>query len=292
MELVKLGEKTYYLKNATNIGIYKLDDNNIYLIDSGNDKDTGKKILKIINEQGWNILGIINTHSHADHIGGNKFISERTNCQIFAQGIEKCFIKNTILEATFLYGGAPFKELQNKFLQASSSNAKEIVNFLPEGLQVISLKGHSFDMIGLITSDDICFIGDALFSKETISKYHIFFISDIKEFLNTLDYLENLRGKMFVPSHVEASNNIQDLIEYNRKKVHEIINKICSFCSTPQSFETILKYLFDTYNLTMNYNQYVLVGSTIKSYLSYLYNENKLKIIFKDNQMLWHFNLN
>ena len=48
MELIKLGEKTYYIKNPTNIGIYKIDENNVYLIDSGNDKDAGKKILKII----------------------------------------------------------------------------------------------------------------------------------------------------------------------------------------------------------------------------------------------------
>lgn len=89
MELVKVGEKTYYIKNATNIGVYKIDDSNVYLIDSGNDKDAGKKILKIIDEQGWNVKGIINTHLNADHIGGNKVIQDRTNCSILANNIEK-----------------------------------------------------------------------------------------------------------------------------------------------------------------------------------------------------------
>ena len=55
MELVKVGEKTYYIKNPTNIGVYKINDEDVYLIDSGNDKDAGKKILKIIEEQGWKI---------------------------------------------------------------------------------------------------------------------------------------------------------------------------------------------------------------------------------------------
>ena len=49
MELIKVGERTYYIKNPTNIGIYKIDDNSVYIIDSGNDKDAGKKILKIID---------------------------------------------------------------------------------------------------------------------------------------------------------------------------------------------------------------------------------------------------
>ena len=37
----------------------------------------------------------------------------------------------------------------------------------------------------------------------------------------------------------------------------------------------------------MNTNQYVLIGSTIKSYLSYLYDENKISYEFKDNKMVW-----
>ena len=74
MELIQLGEKTYYIKNNTNIGIYKIDEKNVYLIDAGNDKDAGKKILKILEEQGWTCKGVILTHSHADHIGGAKVI--------------------------------------------------------------------------------------------------------------------------------------------------------------------------------------------------------------------------
>ena len=30
MELVKVGEKTYYIKNNSNIGIYKIDENSVY----------------------------------------------------------------------------------------------------------------------------------------------------------------------------------------------------------------------------------------------------------------------
>lgn len=55
----KVGEKTYYIQNPTNIGIYKINDTDVYIIDSGNDKDAGKKILKITDEQGWNVKGII-----------------------------------------------------------------------------------------------------------------------------------------------------------------------------------------------------------------------------------------
>lgn len=287
MELVKVGEKTYYIKNATNIGIYKIDDNNVYIIDTGNDKDAGKKILRIIGEQGWNVKGIITTHSNADHIGGNKVIQDRTNCTILAYNIEKAFTEFPILESSFLYGGYPFKDIRNKFLLAKESVVIPIENNLPDGLEYFTLKGHFFDMIGIKTSDNVYFLADSLFSEETITKYHLFFIYDVREFLNTLDYLNTLNGSLYIPSHCEATNNISSLIELNRDKVNEIIDKIYNACEKEMTFDEVLKCIFDDYNLVMNANQYVLVGSTIKSYLSYLYDENKLYYEFKDNKMVW-----
>ena len=287
MELIKVGDKTYYIKNPTNIGIYKISDNDVYLIDSGNDKDAGKKILKIINEEGWNVKGIINTHSNADHIGGNKVIQDRTNCTILANNIEKSFAEFPILESSFLYGGYPFKDIRNKFLLAKESVVVPIENNLPEGLEYFSLKGHFFDMIGIKTSDNVYFLADSLFSKETITKYHLFFIYNVREFLNTLNYLQTLNGTLYIPSHCEATNDISVLIDLNRKKINEIIDKIYNACKNEITFEDILKYIFDEYSLTINGNQYVLIGSTIRSYLSYLVDENKLKYEFKDNKMLW-----
>ena len=142
-------------------------------------------------------------------------------------------------------------------------------------------------MIGIKTSDNIYFLADSLFSKETIEKYHLFFIYDVKEFLNTLDYLETLNGKLYIPSHCEATDDISSLIKLNRNKVHEIIDEIYKICQKEKTFEEILKYIFDRYNLIMNTNQYVLIGSTVKSYLSYLCDEGKISYKFKDNRMLW-----
>lgn len=287
MELIKVGEKTYYIKNPTNIGIYKVDEENVYLIDSGNDKDAGKKIIKIVEEQGWKIKGIINTHSNADHIGGNKVIQDRTGSAIYAYNIEKSFTENPILEPSFLYGGYPFKDLRNKFLLAKESTVTNIENNLPEGLEYISLKGHFFDMIGIKTSDDVYFLADSLFSEETIMKYHLFFIYDVREYLNTLDYLDTLKGSLFIPSHCEASTDIKLLTSLNRNKIHEVLEVITKYCEKEVTFEEILKYIFDKYSLVMNANQYVLIGSTIRSYLSYLYDEGKITYEFKDNKMLW-----
>lgn len=287
-ELILLKDNTYYINSPSKVGIYKFNDEEIYLIDSGNDKDAARKVDKHINENNWKLKGIINTHSNADHIGGNKLLQARHNCEIISTSLENAFTKHPILEPSFLYGGYPFKSIKNKFMMAEASNpTNDINNIEIEGLSFIELKGHFFDMIGVITKDKIAFLADSLFPEGIINKYHIFFIYDVRLYLETLDKLKTLEADIYLPSHCEPMKDIQNLINLNKMKIEEIINKILKICSIDSTFETILKHIFDIYSLTLDANQYVLIGSTIKSYLSYMYEQNLINYDFIDNKMYW-----
>lgn len=287
-ELIQVGEKTYYIKSPTNIGVYLADGKNAYLIDSGNDKDAGKKILNILNEKGWSLEGIINTHSHADHIGGNRYLQQKTGCKVFSSGIEKAFTENPILEPTLLYGGFPSKDLRHKFLLAKESDVCDFGDSdFPKELELFDLPGHSFNMVGVRTPDNVVFLADCVCSKTTVEKYQITFIYDVEQYLKTLDTVEAMEADMFVPSHSKATDDIRETVQFNRRKVLEIRDKILSLLQAPMCFEELLKRLFDEYERKMNFDQYVLVGNTVRSYLSWLKNDEKLKVDFTDNVMTW-----
>ena len=287
-ELNQVGERSYYINCPAKIGVYKLNDTEVYLIDSGNDKDAGRKVRKILSENGWNLKGIINTHSNADHIGGNKYLQQQTGCKIFADGIEAAFTKYPLLEPSFLYGGYPCKDLRHKFLLASESDVNEITDSdFPKELEVIPLHGHFFDMIGIRTPDNVVFLADCISSKSTLDKYQITFIYDVAEYLNTLNKVESMKAAMFVPAHLDITSDITGIVQLNRQKVFDISNNIQSILKTPMCFEELLKQLFDEYGLVMNFEQYVLVGSTVRSYLSWLKDNEKIKAVFTDNLLLW-----
>jgi glyoxylase-like metal-dependent hydrolase (beta-lactamase superfamily II) len=287
-ELIQAGSNTYYIDCPAKIGIYLAGGGDIYLIDSGNDKDAGRKILKILNERGWNLIGIINTHSNADHIGGNEFLQQKTGCRIISTGLENAFTRYPLLEPSFLYGGYPCRALRNKFLMANASvPTDDIGDSMPEGLEFIRLGGHYLDMVGVRTSDGVWFLADCVFGESIINKYHLSFVYDVAAFLSTLDTVEKLEGELFVPAHAEATADIGPLVRCNRDKVAEIENKLLGICKTPSCFEDILKAIFDVYALTMDFNQYVLVGSTVRSYLSYMHDKGSLGVTFEDNKLLW-----
>ncbi len=287
-ELNQVGERSYYINCPAKIGIYKLNDTDVCLIDSGNDKDAGRKVRKILSENGWKLKGIINTHSNADHIGGNKYLQQQTDCKIFANGIEAAFTRHPFLESSFLYGGYPCKDLRHKFLLASESDVVDISDSdFPKELEVIPLHGHFFDMIGIRTPDDVVFLADCISSEYTLEKYQITFIYDVAEYLNTLDKVEAMKAAVFVPAHSDVTSDITSIVQLNRQKVFDISNSIQSILKTPMCFETLLKRLFDEYGLIMNFEQYVLIGSTVRSYLSWLKDNEKIKVDFEDNLLMW-----
>ena len=67
----------------------------------------------------------------------------------------------------------------------------------------------------------------------------------------------------------------------------EILQVVRELCREPKMFEEILQGVFARYQLTMDFNQYVLVGSTVRSYLAYLLDRGAAAAEFDDNRLLW-----
>ena len=287
-ELNHIKGSSYYIQSPSKMGLVKLNDTDVCLIDSGNDKDAGRKVRQLLDANGWRLTAIYNTHSNADHIGGNRYLQGQTKCRIYAPGIECDFTRHPVLEPSFLYGGFPPKDLRHKFLMAQESDADYLTAaVLPEGFELLPLPGHFFDMVGFRTPDDVVYLADCLSSRETLDKYQIGFIYDVAAYLTTLEKIKELQAAAFVPAHAEVTEDIAPLAQYNIGKVHQIADHIVTLCGKPVIFEELLKKLFDDYALTLNFEQYVLVGSTVRSYLAWLKDTGRLTVSFEDNRLLW-----
>ena len=288
-ELIQAFGSSYYIQSPAKIGLVKLSEKEVCLIDSGNDKDAGRRVRKLLDEQGWQLKAICNTHANADHNGGNRYLQQQTGCRILAPGIDCAITRHPILEPAFLYGGYPVKELRRKFLLAQESEAEYLTKEnVPGDMEIIPLPGHFFDMVGYRTGDDVVYLADCLSSRETLEKYQIGFLYDVAAYLDTLERVKAMEARLFVPAHAAATEDIKALAQENIDKVNEIAGRILALCAEPVMFESVLQRLFQVYGLTMDFEQYALVGSTVRSYLSWLKETGRLEAIFDDGRLLWH----
>lgn len=287
-ELTRVAGESYYVESPAKIGLVKLGGDEVCLIDSGSDKDAGRRVRQILDANGWRLTAIYNTHSNADHIGGNRYLQAQTGCGIFAPGIECSFTRHPLLEPSFLYGGYPCRELRHKFLMAQESDAQELTPAcLPAGFEIIPLPGHFFDMVGFRTPDDVVYLADCLSGRETLQKYRIGFIYDVDAYLRTLESVKRMKARAFVPAHAAMTEDIAPLAQYNMEKVWEVAEEIVQLCGEPIAFEALLQKLFIRNQLTMSFEQYALIGSTVRSYLAWLKDTGKISARFENSMLLW-----
>ncbi len=306
MAVINISDCIYYISGPTNIGIIEeqLSDtkSNLYMIDSGCNTEDGKRIFTEITEyfsqKDIAIKAIINTHSHADHCGANNYIQQKTNCEIWITENEQGSLINPFLQPIISWGGNPLPEINSSYYVAEKTVPNKIINTnekltLNNGIKLsfINLPGHYFEMIGILCENDnkkILFASDGIFGRKNIGKYWIPFLYDVKEFKNSLDTISSLNADFCIPGHGEPTSQIEETVELN--KIAIISNEQCileALKYKEQTQEDILKYVADKNEINLHIAQYMLIGCTIKAYLTFLYNEGKISYHIKENKMYW-----
>lgn len=288
MEIRKIAGQVHYVPNPVNICVVYTKDSAV-LVDSGIDENFARKLCRLLEKPA---KFLINTHSHADHCGGNAFLKDKFSVHVLAPEIERQIIESPILEPFYLFGAAPPKELQTKFLMAKPCRVDETLEpgtltLQDVTLSIVPLAGHSPNQVG-VAVDKVLFCADALFSKGAIEKYKMFVVYDVKNFLQTLDLLERSKYDFFLPSHGDLTGDITELLNLNRKVVENVSNEILKLLKTPRTFDELLTKLLNGFNIEVkNLVQYVLYRSTVHAYLSYLSDEGYLERDLMASSLLW-----
>jgi glyoxylase-like metal-dependent hydrolase (beta-lactamase superfamily II) len=270
-------------------------DQQLLLIDSGNDDSSVRKAYRDI--EGVEVIGVLNTHSHADHCGGNAYIQRQFGAPVYAPEIESAFIESPILEPVYLYGAYPLNSLHNKFLMAKPSVVNQKIkkhdslefafkNRLVK-IRTVGLAGHSPNQMGYITEDNVAYLGDALIASEMVQKHPLIFTYNVTEHYMALNTLETLNADGYVIAHGGFYENIHQLIVDNRKALDQTQEAIVHLISQgPNTFDGIHKHLCDIYGLTESVPQHLLNRSVVKAHVRHLIDHDVMTLT-SDSGMLF-----
>ena len=287
----------------TNIGVIE-NGKDLYVIDSGVNSTDGEDIVKALKElyPSSSVKAILNTHSHSDHCGGNAKIQELTKAKIYAPFNESRLMEFPEAMIAMYWGAHPFEELRKiHYMQLEPTfpdtliHANDEFNFGSASVKCIPLPGHYFDQTGFLVTDasdgkKSFFLGDGLFGMSMIKKYWIPFMVDPNEFRKSVMLIDETQADFFVPSHgdVTEGDKIHALSEINIMITLETeILIIKTLQKASLTHEELLEAVAGFAGIDLKLGQYVLIGSTIKSYLSSLLDKKIVSYTIEDNRMLW-----
>lgn len=126
-----------------------LNDNYIYLLHDPVSGETAvvdpavtQPVLDVLKKKGWQLTTILNTHHHADHVGGNLELKQKTGCTVIA----------------------PLSD-QNRIPGIDRGVVDgDVITLGKHSASVISTPGHtSGHVVYHFTDDNTLFCGDTLF---------------------------------------------------------------------------------------------------------------------------------
>ena len=221
MEIKKIKGNTFYIATEmTYIPFYKINDQEIIMLDSGWAKGQRKGIDELLEKNNFKVVAIICSHAHVDHIGNNAFLKKKYNCIIAMPAYEalvcssainlKLYYSNQTLSDVSLHFGHMVCQTDIMIFDNQNSICVCGIEF-----KILHTPGHSPAHICITTPDDVAYIGDALISHEVMNGSKMPYAYMLTEDLKSKATLYDLKCCKYIVAHRGTYNEITGLITDN-----------------------------------------------------------------------------
>jgi len=290
MDLVKIAGPAHYLPGRVNIGAIA-GDGQAALIDTGLDESAARKAVQAVEQAGLRLAAVINTHSHADHCGGNAFVVKRTGAPIYAPPVEAALIQHTEFEPFFLFGAAPFKAIDSKWFHAAPTPVAHVldatVSVCGVELEVLPVAGHSMNQVAVATTE-VAYLADALMAPEILERYPIQYCYDVLGHRATLNRLAILRRDWYVGAHFPPMQDLTPLLAANRANLERTAAAVLDALRPAATTEEVVHSAAEALGVPpMDPPAYLLNAAAVKAHLSAHVRQARVSFEIQDQRPLW-----
>ncbi|ADV68676.1 MBL fold metallo-hydrolase [Deinococcus maricopensis] len=292
-ELVQLGAGAWAFLGAVNSGVLEDGVGGALIVDTGLDESHARKLLRAVASAGLTPRAVLNTHAHADHIGGNAFIVARfPNVEVFAPPVEDALIRHPELAPRVLFGARPPAALRGKFLLAPASPAVPLgageVTLAGVPVELRSVPGHAGAQVA-VQFGEVLYAADALFGASALAKHPLTFCVDSAAQKASAAALGALAGVgVVLPGHGAPVPDVADLARVNLAAYARTTDAVRAAVQTPCTTDEALARVADAFGVVMrDMAGVVLNRAVVSAHLVELQEAGAVHADVRANRLVW-----
>ncbi|MBK5241347.1 MBL fold metallo-hydrolase [Clostridium sp.] len=292
MRILEVKGNTFCINTGmTYIPFYKINNEEIIMLDSGWAEGEQKGIDELLEKNNFNVVAIICTHAHVDHIGNNAYLKSKYNC-IIAMPAYEALICSSIVNLKMYYNNLTLSDVSEHFghmvcvTDIMILNNQDSINVRGVKFNIIHTPGHSPAHICITTPDDVAYLADALISYEVMRGAKIPYAYILSEDLKSKSKLYDLKYSKYVVAHKGMYDDITKLITDNIDFYKDRALKIADLIEGAMTMEDIHKAVIINLDINVkNRYRYTIIERMLKSYVEYL-NETGILVLNMDKGFL------
>ena len=273
--------------NTALLGVYHVTEKDIVLIDTGYAKLDRAGLTAMIEDNGFRLLGIICSHAHFDHSGNVRYLQQRCGARAAAHIIEAGISVNPdAYRANYValtYGKSREYFLEECFVADSIIGPEdEWLDFCGARFGILQLPGHSAGHIGVVTPDNVAYVGDCLLDQQQIDNAKLPTSMFIARDLQSKEFLRQSRYDAYIIAHkavITDHTALDALVDSNSAFIYRKADELLEDLVDGMTFAQWIAAFCQRENIrTKNEFKFSIIERNFANFVDWLTDEGRITI--------------
>lgn len=214
-------ENTYCIVTGySRLPVYKLDEQNIIMIDSGLPREW-EGIEGCLEKEKLTVKAVLSSHYHPDHIGNHLRLRKKYGAMLYLSPFAANAKADPMNMLGSMAGVTTYRQVKNHFGESFAPDVYldwNAASVTVEGaeFQILQLPGHCAEHMGFITPDNVGYVADTVLSKNIIEHLRSTFTTCVELDLISKEKLTELNCDKYIVAHNAVCDSIRELAIQNR----------------------------------------------------------------------------
>ena len=273
--------------NTALLGVYHVTEKDIVLIDTGYAKLDRAGLTAMIEDNGFRLLGVICSHAHFDHSGNVRYLQQRCGARAAAHIIEAGISVNPdAYRANYValtYGKSREYFLEECFVADTIIGPEdEWLDFCGARFGILQLPGHSAGHIGVVTPDNVAYVGDCLLDQQQIDNAKLPTSMFIARDLQSKEFLRQNRYDAYIIAHkavITDHTALDALVDSNSAFIYRKADELLEDLVDGMTFAQWIAAFCQRENIrTKNEFKFSIIERNFANFVDWLTDEGRITI--------------